>query len=60
MVPAEGREVEHPVGVQPGLEDANSYNLGQPAQGKRVTQCCLLSVAVAAQPDTLIVTSPPI
>jgi len=29
---AEGREIEHPVGVQPGLEHTDRHGLGQPAQ----------------------------
>jgi hypothetical protein len=37
VVPTEGGEVEHPVGVQPDFEDANGYNLGQPAHEKHVT-----------------------
>ena len=32
MFPAQGREIEHPVGVQPGLEHTDRHDLGQPAQ----------------------------
>jgi hypothetical protein len=32
VFPAQGREIEHPVGVQPGLEYTDRNDMGQPAQ----------------------------
>ena len=32
VFPAQGREIEHPVGVRPSLENTDRHDLGQPAQ----------------------------